>query len=153
LSWQTIFLINPVLALPVIYIAARHVPDSRDPSAPPTIDWPGALLAFGGLGGVTFALIALPGVGVRGPAFLVSLAIGVPLLAAFVWHERRTPAPMMPLRLFGSRMFSGINVLTLLLYGALGGAFFLLPFGLIQVHGYSATTAGAVFLPFTIIMV
>jgi hypothetical protein len=59
---------------------------------------------------------------------------------------------MMPLGLFRSRTFSGINVLTLLLYSALGGAFFLLPFDLIQVHGYSATLAGAVFLPFTIIM-
>ena len=152
LSWQTIFLINPVLALPAIVIAARHVPNSRDPQAPKTIDWPGALLAFGGLGGVTFALIALPDAGLRDPAFLVPLAVGLPLLVAFVWHEQRTPAPMMPLPLFRSRMFSGINVLTLLLYGALGGAMFLLPFGLIQVHGYSATAAGAVFLPFTIIM-
>jgi len=59
---------------------------------------------------------------------------------------------MMPLGLFCSHTFSGINVLTLLLYSALGGAFFLLPFDLIQVHGYSATLAGAVFLPFTIIM-
>ena len=58
----------------------------------------------------------------------------------------------MPLHLFRSRAFSGINLMTLLLYGALGGAFFLLPFDLIQVHGYSATLAGAVFLPFTVIM-
>ena len=152
LSWQAIFLINPVLALPAIAIAARHVPNSRDPQAPETIDWPGAVLAFGGLGGVTFALIALPNAGLRSTAFLVPLVVGLPLLAAFVWREQRTPAPMMPLQLFRSRMFSGINLLTLLLYGALGGALFLLPFALIQVHGYSATAAGAVFLPFTIIM-
>src|SRR5262249_36297855 len=103
-------------------------------------------------GGVTFALIALPDAGLRSTAFLVPLVVGLPLLAAFVWREQRTPAPMMPLQLFRSRMFSGINLLTLLLYGALGGALFLLPFALIQVHGYSATAAGAVFLPFPIIM-
>ena len=74
------------------------------------------------------------------------------LLAVFVWHEGRTPAPMMPLGLFRSATFSGVNALTLLLYGALGGAMFLLPFALISVHGYSATMAGAVFLPFTAIM-
>ena len=83
---------------------------------------------------------------------LVSLAVGLLFLLVFVWHEGRTRSPMMPLGLFRSRTFSGINVLTLLLYSALGGAFFLLPFDLIQVHGYSATLAGAVFLPFTIIM-
>jgi EmrB/QacA subfamily drug resistance transporter len=152
LSWPVIFLINPVLALPAILIAWRHVPESRDPEAPPSLDWLGALLVFIGLGSVTFALIALPDVGWRAPAFLVSLAVGLPLLAVFVWHERRTAAPMMPLGLFRSPMFSGINAMTLLLYAALGGAFFLLPFGLIQVHGTSATAAGAVFLPFTVIM-
>lgn len=59
---------------------------------------------------------------------------------------------MMPLGLFRSRNFSGVNLLTLLLYGALGGALFFLPFLLIQVHGYSATAAGAVFAPFTLVL-
>jgi hypothetical protein len=81
-----------------------------------------------------------------------ALALGVLLLVAFIWHERRAGSPLMPLDLFRSRTFSGINALTLLLYAGLGGAFFLLPFDLIQVHGYSATLAGTVFLPFTIIM-
>src|SRR5256714_1847565 len=74
------------------------------------------------------------------------------LLAAFVWVEARSRARMMPLALFKSRMFAGVNLLTLLLYAALGGAFFFLPFLLIQVHGFSATLAGAAFLPFTAIM-
>lgn len=151
-TWQAIFLINPFLAGPAIWIAWRHLPESYDPEAPPGIDWLGALLAFGGLGGVAFGLIALPDRGAWDVSVLVSLAVGLLFLLAFVWHEGRTRSPMMPLGLFRSRTFSGINVLTLLLYSALGGAFFLLPFDLIQVHGYSATLAGAVFLPFTIIM-
>ena len=152
IAWQAIFLINPVLALPAIWIALRHVPESFDPEAPPRIDWMGSLLAFGGLGGVALGLIALPDRDARDVSLVAYFALGLFLLIVFVWHEGRTRSPMMPLGLFLSRSFSGINVMTLLLYGALSGAFFLLPFDLIQVHGYSATLTGAVFLPFTIIM-
>jgi MFS family permease len=76
----------------------------------------------------------------------------VPLLAAFLWWQKRAPAPMMPLGLFRSREFSGANVVTLVLYFALGGALFFVPFDLIGVEGYSAMSAGAAFLPFTLIM-
>jgi EmrB/QacA subfamily drug resistance transporter len=152
LAWQAIFFVNPILGLAALWIAWRHLPESVDPEAAPGIDWLGALLAFGGLGGLAFGLIALPDRGLRDGNVVVTLAGGALLLAIFVWHEGRTRAPMMPLGLFRSATFSGINALTLLLYGALGGAFFLLPFALISVHGYSATMAGAVFLPFTLIM-
>ena len=152
LAWQTIFFINPVLCLAALWIAWRHLPESIDPDAPAGIDWLGALLAFAGLAGLAFGLIALPDAGWLDPTTAATLAGGAVLLAIFVWHEGRTPAPMMPLGLFRSVTFSGVNSLTLLLYGALGGAMFLLPFALISVHGYSATMAGAVFLPFTAIM-
>lgn len=151
-SWRMIFLINPVLAVPTIWIALRHVPESRDPQAPAQLDWLGALLALAGLGSLVFAIIALPAQGWRTATVIVPLAIGVALLAAFVLVEARSPAPMMPLAMFRSRAFSGVNLLTLFLYAGLGGAFFFLPFDLIQVHGYSATLAGTVFVPFTIIM-
>jgi EmrB/QacA subfamily drug resistance transporter len=152
LGWPFIFLINPFLAVPVIWIAWRHVPESHDPDAPPGLDWLGALLAFAALGGLAFGLIALPDREVGRTFALASLAAGLLLLVAFVWHEGRTRAPMMPPGLFRSRTFSGVNAMTLLLYAALGGTFFLLPFDLIQVRGDSATIAGAVFLPFTVIM-
>ena len=80
------------------------------------------------------------------------LALGLLLLAAFVWMEARSHSPMLPLDLFRSRTFSAVSLPTLLLYAALGGAFFFLPFALIQVQGYSAALAGAAFLPFTVIM-
>jgi EmrB/QacA subfamily drug resistance transporter len=152
LAWQTIFFINPVLCLAALWIAWRHLPESIDPGATPGIDWLGALLAFAGLASMAFGLIALPDTGWRDTTTAATLAGGAVVLAIFVWHEGRSPAPMMPLGLFRSATFSGVNALTLLLYGALGGAFFLLPFALISVHGYSATMAGAVFLPFTAIM-
>jgi EmrB/QacA subfamily drug resistance transporter len=152
LPWQAIFFINPLLCLAALWIAWRRLPESVDPEAPTGIDWSGALLAFAGLAGVAFGLIALPDTGLFDATTAATLAGGGVLLAIFVWHEGRAPAPMMPLGLFRSATFSGVNALTLLLYGALGGAFFLLPFALISVHGYSATMAGAVFLPFTAIM-
>jgi len=150
--WRAIFLINPVIGAATIWIALRHVPETSDAQAPPGLDWRGALLVLCGLGSLVFGLIALPVSGWRNPAIIGGIIVGIILLIAFVREEARSPAPMMPLDLFRSRIFTGVNVLTLLLYAALGGAFFFLPFDLIQVHGYSATMAGAVFLPFTIVM-
>jgi EmrB/QacA subfamily drug resistance transporter len=150
-SWRWIFLINPFIALPTILIALRHVPESRDPDAASGLDWRGALLALGGLGSIVYGLIAAPERGADA-AVLGAFAVGALLLGLFAWEETRSRAPMMPLTLFRSRTFSGVNALTLLLYAGLGGAFFFLPFLLIQVHGFSATLAGASFLPFTVIM-
>ncbi len=76
----------------------------------------------------------------------------MPLLAAFVWGEGHSATPMMPLQLFESRQFRNANVVTLLLYFALGGALFFVPFNLIDIQGYSAIAAGAAFLPFTLVM-
>jgi EmrB/QacA subfamily drug resistance transporter len=151
-TWRWIFLINPALALPTIWVALAHVPESRDGEAGAGLDWPGALLAIAGLGSLVFGLIASSDLGWRDGTVLGSIAAGLLLLVAFVWVERHSRAPMMPLDVFASRTFSGVNLLTLLLYAALGGAFFFLPFDLIQVHLYSATLAGAVFLPFTLMM-
>ena len=151
-SWRMIFLINPLIALPTIWIALRRVPESRDPDASESLDWQGALLAFGALGTLVYGLIAASHGGWAQSSVVSALAAGALLLVLFVLQERRSPAPMVPLELFRSRNFAGINVLTLLLYGALDGALFFLPFLLIQAHGYSATAAGAVYLPFTFIL-
>lgn len=150
-SWRWIFLINPLLALPAIWIAVRRVPESINPGSG-ALDWAGALLALVGLAGISFALILAPSLGWSDAAVLTSLAGGVAFSAAFLWLEAHRGAPMLPLHLFRSRTFSSVNLLTFLLYAALAAAFFFLPFALIQVHGYSALRAGAAFLPFTIIM-
>jgi EmrB/QacA subfamily drug resistance transporter len=151
-SWRVIFLINPVLVLPTLWIVFRHVPESRDATAPRRLDWQGTLLAFGGLASLAYGLIAASDRGWRDGLVLASLLLGIVLLAGFLWQERRSPNPMMPPGLFRSPMFSGVNLLTLLLYGALGGAFFFLPFAFIQLHGYTAAGAGAAFLPFTLVV-
>jgi EmrB/QacA subfamily drug resistance transporter len=151
-SWRWIFLINPLLALPTIWIAYRHLPESRDPEAKPGLDWRGAVLVLLGLGGLVYGLIAAPISGWGDPIVLASLTGGSVSLVGFVCVEHWSRTPMLPLALFRSRTFSAVNLLTLLLYAALGGVLFFLPFALIQVHGYPATLAGAAFLPFTILM-
>jgi EmrB/QacA subfamily drug resistance transporter len=149
-SWRAAFLLNVPLATAVLLIALRYVPESRDPDSR-RLDVPGAVLATVGLGGIVYGLINSSLAGFGSAAVILSLFLGTLALVAFVAREQRTQDPMLPLTLFRSRNFSGANLLTLLLYAALGGALYFLPFALIQVHGYSATAAGSAFLPFVII--
>lgn len=150
-DWRFIFWINVPLAALTAVIALKAVPESRDPDAR-GLDWPGALLAITGLAALTWALTAAPDRGWSDPLILTGQTGGAILLTAFLFAEARQRQPMMPPGLFRSSVFSGINVLTLLLYFALGGAMFFLPFDLIRVHGWSATLAGAAMLPFAVIM-
>ncbi|MGH2413992.1 MAG: MFS transporter, partial [Microcystaceae cyanobacterium] len=149
-SWRWIFLINLPLAAVVLVISLGLVPESRDVEAS-KLDWWGALLAVTGLGSIVYGLLESASAGFS-PIVVGALALGTVVLGLFFWIESRLASPMMPLSLFRCRTFSGANLLTLLLYSALGGALFFLPFNLIQVQGYSATAAGAALVPFPIIM-
>jgi EmrB/QacA subfamily drug resistance transporter len=151
LSWRWVFFINIPLAAAVLAITLTRVPESRDEEARKLDPW-GAILATLGLGGLVFGLIESSSVGLADPLVIVSLAVGVAALVAFVFAELRVEEPMMPLSLFRSRNFTGANTFTLLLYFALGGALFFLPFNLIQVQGYTATAAGAAFAPAIVLM-
>lgn len=151
-SWRVIFFINVPLALVTSGITFWYVSESRNERDQGRLDWPGAILAAAGLGAIVYGLIAASEYGWRYPMVLGALVAGPFILAAFLWVESRVASPMMPLTLFRSPRFSGANGMTLLLYGALSGALFFLPFYLIDVLHYSATAAGATFLPFTVIM-
>jgi EmrB/QacA subfamily drug resistance transporter len=146
-SWRAAFLIVPALASVAIPIALWHVPESRDPEARRP-DLAGAILASGGLAGLVYGLIESSTSGFGDPVVFSALLLGVLLLVAFVLVERRVEDPMVPMSLFRSRDFSGANLVTLLFYMALTGSLYLLPFLMMQVHGYSAFVAGSVFLPF-----
>jgi EmrB/QacA subfamily drug resistance transporter len=151
LSWRVIFFINVPVALVAMAIALFRVPESRD-GPDGGLDWQGGVLATLGLGAITYGLTAASDHGWSHATVLVPVLAGIAALAVFVRIEMRAAAPMMPLGLFRAPAFSGANMMTLLLYFALSGAMFFLPFNLIQIQGYSATLAGAAFLPFTLIM-
>src|SRR2546426_4813651 len=151
-SWRAVFFINVPLALMVLLISLRHVPESRDLDETGRLDWAGAILATIGLGGLVFGLIESSRVGFFQLAVVSSLVLGIAASLVFVLVESRAQNPMLPLHLFRSSNFAGANLLTLLLYAALGGTLFLFALNLIQVQRFSATAAGATFLPFVIIM-
>ena len=152
-SWTWAFLLNVPLGALLLAICLLKVPESRgDTAAHARIDLPGAVLATVGLAGVVFAFIEAPRLGWTSAEVIAALATGIVGLALFIVVEARRAQPMLPLRLFRVRDFSGTNLLTLLLYAALGGGLFFFPLNLIQVQGYSATAAGAALLPFIAIM-
>lgn len=144
-DWRFIFWINVPLAALTMVVALRALPESRNNDAR-GLDWLGALLVMTGLAAVTWSLISAPDRGWDDPAIIIGLVCGGGALAAFLLVEARERYPMTPLALFRSPVFSGTNGLTLLLYFALGGAMFFLPFDLIRVQGFSATMAGAAML-------
>lgn len=151
LSWRAIFFINAPVAAVVLVLVARCVPESRGGGAR-AVDWPGAVLATTGLGALIFALIESSTLGFADARVALTLVAGGALLAAFVVVEWRSRAPMMPLTLFRSAAFAGTNLLTLFLYGALAGGLFFVPMNLIELHGYSATAAGAAMTPSVLLL-
>jgi EmrB/QacA subfamily drug resistance transporter len=152
LSWRAIFFINVPIAVITLGIAFGCVPESRDWSEDSTVDLRGGVLVTIGLAALAYGLTATSEQDWTHPSVSGSLLVSAIFMTAFIWSEARAPSPMLPLDLFRSSTFSGANVMTLLLYFALSGAFFFLPFDLLQIQGYSATLAGAAFLPFTLIM-
>ena len=151
LSWRWIFFINVPLAIVIFSILFRYVPESRDREFT-RLDYWGATLATLGLGSTVFGLIESSDLGIFHPLAIGCTVFGIIVLGAFVFVEANIYSPMMPLSLFKSRTFLGANLLTLLLYSALGGVFYFLPFNLIQIQGYSPMAAGAAFLPFILLM-
>ncbi|MDQ1720181.1 MAG: hypothetical protein QOE89_4134 [Pseudonocardiales bacterium] len=151
-SWRWVFLINVPLAVVVVLVAARHVPESRDPTATGRVDLLGAVLGAVGLGGVTYAIIEAPARGLGSMAVLVTGTVGLLCLVAFGLAEARQRNPMLPLTIFGSAQFSAANAVTFLVYGGFGGVFFLLVVELQVVAGFSPIAAGTALLPVTVVM-
>ena len=150
-SWRAVFFINIPIALLIILISLRHVPESSDRESK-GLDWWGAVVGALGLAALVYGLIESSRLGFGDRSVQWALVGAAALLALFLIMEARISNPMLPLALFRSRNFAGANLLTFLLYAALGGTLFFLPLNLIQIQHYSATAAGAAFLPFVLIM-
>ena len=151
-SWRWAFFMNLPVAVAVLGLLYWRVPESRDPEAAGPLDWPGAALVTIGLGGIVYGLLESSHLAWGHPRVAGALGAGLAGLLAFGAVEARSRSPMVPLALFRSPTFTGANLLTLFLYGALGGVFFFLPLDLIQVQRYSATAAGAAGLPFIVVL-
>jgi len=151
-TWRLVFLINLPLAAVVVWVTMQHVPESRDVDMAPGLDISGALLAALGLAGVIYGLTEAGNKGWSAPVVVVTGLIGVVALVAFVAVEARSPHPMLPLDIFRSRQFTSANLVTFVVYGALGGALFLLPIELQRASGFSPLEAGTALVPLTIVM-
>jgi EmrB/QacA subfamily drug resistance transporter len=150
-SWRWVFLLNAPVAVVVVLVAVRHVPESRDTGSSGRFDVAGAVLGALALAGVTYALISA-GDGPGSPQVWVSAAIGLAAGVAFVLRERSAATPMLPPGVFADREFTGANLSTLLVYGGLGGYSFFLVLQLQTVLGYNATEAGAAMLPAIVVI-
>ncbi len=152
ISWRWVFLINVPIAAVVILVTLRHVPESRDPAAAPSLDIPGATLGVLALGGVTYALVEQPSVGLTAVPVIVAWLVGILAGLGFIIVELRSPHPMLPLSIFRSRQFSAANLVTFTVYGGFGAVFFLLLIQLQVVSGFSPLAAGLSILPITLLM-
>lgn len=152
LDWRWIFWVNVPLVIGTLLLTRRSVRESSDPDACPGIDGVGIGLSAIGLGGPVFALIEQPTYGWGDPLVAIPLIVGLVSFAAFIWWERRAPAPMLQLGLFRIRNFAMVNLETLCVYAGLIGAFFFLTLYLQQVAGYTPFEAGLATTPTTILM-
>ncbi len=145
-GWRWVFLINLPLAALVLAVAVRHVPETRDTSAAGRFDVLGAALAALALAGVTYGLIETS-------MGLIPLVVGLLLATAFVWLEiHRSPNALVPVGIFKSRVFTAVNVVTLIMYAAMGVVFFLLVVQLQVAAGFTPIAAGLSMLPVTVLM-
>ena len=142
-GWRAVFLINVPLAVVVVWVAMKHVPESRDPHAAGRLDVPGAVTVAAALGLLTYGLIE---------SHVLALALGIVAVGMFVVIERRTHDPLVPPSLFASRVFLAANLVTFAVYAALGGVFFLLVLQLQFAVGFSPVAAGLATIPITVLM-
>ncbi len=149
LSWRYVFFINVPLAAFVFAVAWLKIQETRDPEATGPLDLTGSLLAVAGLGGIVYGFIEMQSRISIVPS--ICAVAGAAILVWFVFAEKRAAEPIMPLRVFRSRKFTVANVYTLLLYAALGGSLYFVPFFLINVHHYTPLEAGAALLPMVLI--
>ncbi|MGW1586348.1 MFS transporter [Streptomyces sp. NPDC002386] len=148
-GWRWVFLLNVPLALLCAPIAVRHVPESAAGPGKGRFDVLGAGLGALALALLTYALIEAGG---DGRGVVVSAVLGLAAAVAFVYVERHRADPMLPPGIFASRRFTAVNLVTLCVYAAFGGFFFLTALQLQVVSGYSPLQAGTALLPTTVLM-
>lgn len=151
-SWRAAFYINLPLGLITLFLSLRYIPESKSETAPESQDWLGAGLITVGLGGLIFGLIEGPKRGWADLLVWVSFVASLGFFVAFFVAEAKAKHPLVPFALFKHRVFSGVTLVTFVLYFAMSGVFFFLTLNLQQIQDFSATTAGAAFMPIIILL-
>jgi MFS family permease len=151
--WRGVFLINIPIGVCALLVLFAKVPESRDEKSSGRIDYLGAALLAVGLAGPTYGLLSAPDKGFADPSVFGSLLLGLLAFAAFLVVEARSAHPMIPLGLFSSRTFSGVNLLTFGLYGALSAGTFFMSLNMVQAQNYRMDVAGLASLPFALILI
>jgi len=149
--WRYIFFINIPLGITSYFILRFKVPESSNPESK-KIDWIGALLLTAGLACITYGLLKIPALGLSHIIIVLCISSGIFLIFIFLWYEGKINYPMIPLSIFNSRVFSGLNLLTFFLYGGINAISLFLSLNIIQIQGYSQLQAGLTFLPFSFSM-
>jgi EmrB/QacA subfamily drug resistance transporter len=150
-SWRWIFLINVPVAVAVAWTTLRHVPESRDASLSGSADWAGAVASVTALAAIAYAIIVLPGGGIRSPGFAAAAVLALLSSVTFAVTERRASRPMLPLAIFRPAQFRAANAVTFVINGALGGFAFVFIPALEIVSGYSPVVAGSALVPVTVV--
>jgi len=151
--WRYIFFINVPIGIVSVLILLFKVKESRDEETDHALDYPGAFASLIGLALLTFGFLRIPEVGFKDPQAYVSLGGGLIAIIIFIFIEQRSKHPMMPLKLFANKTFSGTNLLTFFLYAGLTAGILFLSLDLIQAQHYSQFEAGLTLLPFTLLMI
>lgn len=151
-SWRAAFYINVPMALITLYLSLRYIPESKSDKMPKKQDWLGAILIILGLGGLIYGLIEGPELGWTNPIVMGTLLAGTIFMVAFFIVEASLDHPMIPLKLFKHRAFSGVTLMTFVLYFAMSGVFFFFTLNLQQIQGMTATQAGLAFMPIIVLL-
>ena len=151
--WRYIFFINIPIGIAALAVLSLKVKAAEEGSRNQPIDYPGAALIAAALALLTLGFLRIPEVGLHNAQTHLTLAAGFLLIIAFVFVEYKCEYPMMPLRMFSDKTFTGANLLTFFLYAGLGGGMLFLSLNLVQIQGYSQLQSGLTFLPFTILMI
>jgi EmrB/QacA subfamily drug resistance transporter len=152
-SWRLVFFINIPISAAAVVLALLRVAESRDESVRgQPLDWLGATIMTAGMAAIVFALIQVQSLGANVPVLLLVLAAGIIALVVFFIFERHVRSPIVPLSLFKLTTFVRVNLMTILLYAALGGATYFIPFELIQVRHYSPAGSGAALAPLVVLI-
>ena len=152
LSWRVVFWINVPIAALALWLTFLHVPENKDEGAKGPIDWVGAAIAMVAFGALTYGLTAISDEAISRTVIVAAIGLGLVGIALFVYVEGRAANPIMPPELFRLPVFTGTNIVTLFLYGALAGMLFLLPFDLQSRRGVTASEAGLTLLPIGIVI-